>query len=312
MDLAQMIGMLAFFAGLTVFFLLYAIYAPIVDREEENQKIKNVFDEEEDQEYYQTETSSDSLGKYVRPILNNFLPQLPKLPLSSDRKKSLDNLIIKSGNPWKLNAEELIATMIAFGIIGFVVAIIFVATGQLPEQLPPIALILAIPLMGAAIPYSKYNSAKEARTKAIEKELPEALDLLTITISSGQAFEFALESVTKQLPEGTLKTELSQVVVELQAGSTLERSFKALSSRFQSDDLESFTKAVVQATKLGSDVSETLKQQADYVRSNYEARLQRMIARLETTMFIPLIATMLPAFMLILIAPTMVQLGQYL
>lgn len=40
MDLAQMIGMLAFFAGLTVFFLLYAIYAPIVEREEENQKIK--------------------------------------------------------------------------------------------------------------------------------------------------------------------------------------------------------------------------------------------------------------------------------
>jgi Flp pilus assembly protein TadB len=311
MEPSQLVGLLALFAGLTIFFLLYAIYAPIVERKDETKGYREgILDDEETTE--PEVDPNDSIGRYVRPILNNFLPQLPHIPLSEGRRKGFNNLIVKSGNPWNVNAEEFIGLQIAFSVMGALLSIIVVATGQLPTQIPPFVFVIVLTAMGYAIPYSKYNSAKQARTKAIEKELPEALDLLTITIATGQVFEFALESVTQQLPEGLLKNEFGKVVVELQAGSTLERSFKALTRRFESEDLESFTKAVIQATKLGSDVSETLTNQADYVRSNYEARLERMIARLETTMFIPLIMTMLPAFMLILIAPTMNQLSGYL
>lgn len=311
MDTAQLIGLLSLLAGMTVFFLLYAIYAPVVNVQTENKELKQgIWDEDEiiDPQI----GSNDSIGKYVRPILNNFLPQLPKINLSEERKSKLNRMIITSGNPWRISSEEFIGLQIAFAVIGFMGGLLFLSTGVAPEIIPPYVWVLFAAGAGYLIPYSKYNSAKEARTKEIEKQLPEALDLLTITLESGQVFEFALESVTSQLPEGLLKTEFGKVVVELQAGSSLERSFKLLAHRFESEDLESFTKAVIQATKLGSDVSETLKQQADYVRSNYEARLQRMIARLETTMFIPLIATMLPAFMLILLAPTISQIFTYL
>lgn len=309
MDINSTVGLLALFAGLTVFFILYALYAPVVDRKPSNEQLnEGLFDED-------TSTGidpNDSLGKYVRPVLNNFLPQLPNIPMSEERKKSLNNLIIRSGNPWKITPEEFIGLQIVMSVLGLIISVIVVATGTLPEQVPPLVLVIFMTLAGFFVPFSKYNSQKEARTKAIQKELPEALDLLTITIATGQAFEFALESVTRQLPEGLLKTEFSKIIVELQAGSTLERSFTDLTRRFESEDLESFTKAVIQATKLGSDVTETLTQQANFVRSNYEARLQRMIARLETTMFIPLIGTMLPAFMIILIAPTMSQLAGFL
>lgn len=312
MDTAQLIGLLALLAGMTVFFLLYAIYAPVVNVQDTNSGLKEgLWDEDElsDPEI----DSNDSIGKYVRPILNNFLPQLPQINLSEERKSKLNKLIVTSGNPWKINAEELIGIQIAFSVIGLMGGLIIVSTGVINSaMIPPYILVLFGIIAGFFIPYSKYTSAKEARTKAVEKQLPEALDLLTITIDTGQVFEYALENVTGQLPDGLLKIEFGKVVVEMQAGSSLERSFRSLSRRFDSEDLESFTKAVIQATKLGADVSETLKQQADYVRSNYEARLQRMIARLETTMFIPLIGTMLPAFMLILLAPTMSQLITYL
>lgn len=311
MEISQLIGLLALFAGLTVFFVLYAIYAPVTTTVSEDKALRDsVFD---DEGYDEPQIDpNDSIGKYVRPILNNFLPQLPNIPLSSERKDKMEKMLITSGNPWKLNVQEFLGIQIAFAVIGFMAAILFISTGYAPDQIP----VFVWPLFGAGagylIPYSKYNSAKESRTKEVERQLPEALDLLTITIDTGQVFEFALENVTKQLPEGLLKTEFGKTVVEIQAGSSLERSFTSLSRRFASEDLESFTKAVIQATKLGSDVSDTLKQQADYVRSNYEARLQRMIARLETTMFIPLIGTMLPAFLVILLAPTMAQLANFL
>lgn len=312
MDTTQLIGLLALLAGMTVFFLLYAIYAPVVNAPKTDSSLKEgLWD---DDELAEPEIDgNDSIGKYVRPILNNFLPQLPAINLNEERKTKLNKLIVTSGNPWKINAEELIGIQIAFAVIGLMGGLIIVSTGVIDAAIiPPYILIGFAALAGFFIPYSKYTSAKESRTKAIEKQLPEALDLLTITIDTGQVFEYALENVTGQLPDGLLKVEFGKVVVEMQAGSSLERSFKSLSRRFASEDLESFTKAVVQATKLGSDVSETLKQQANYVRSNYEARLQRMIARLETTMFIPLIGTMLPAFMIILLAPTLSQLITYL
>lgn len=308
MDTGTSIGLISLFAALTVFFALYAIYAPVVHKESKNGGIEEeVFGVQED-----TYAADDSLGKYVRPVLNNFLPQLPEIKLSDERKKSLANLIIKSGNPWKLSAEEFIGLQAALAVFGLLAGSALAVTGLIPEILPPIVIVIFFGAVGYLGPYSIYNSKKQARTKAIEKELPGALDLLTITIASGQVFEYALESVTKQLPEGLLRVEFAKVIVELQAGSSLERSFGDLSHKFESEDLESFTKAVTQASKLGSDVSDTLAQQADFVRSNYEARLEKMIAKLETTMFIPLIMTMLPAFMIIFIAPTINQLSGFL
>lgn len=307
MENAQTIGLIALFSAITVFFILYAIYAPVV-RKETKDEVRSDFFGEHTPEY----DTGDSLGKYVRPILNNFLPQLPKLPLTVDSRKGLDNLIIKSGNPWKINSEEFLGLTIALGILGLLIGAAISAIDVLPEYLPPLVLILFTTLALAALPYSQYNSKKESRTKAIEKELPEALDLLVITINSGQVFEFALEQVTKMLPEGMLRTELTKVVVELNAGSTLERALIDLRTKFDSEDMESFTKAVIQTSKLGSDVTETLTQQANYVRENWKARIERKIARLETTIFIPLVVTMLPAFMVTFIAPTMSQISGFL
>jgi len=312
MDSSTSIGLISLFAALTVFLTLYAIYTPFTERKSGRIELDPEVTGESTANTYGDFESDDSLGKYVRPVLNNFLPQLPSIKLSEERKSNFDKLMIKSGNPWKLTSEEFIGLQIALAIFGLLVGAAIAALDILPEVVPPFVLVVFLGAVGYAMPYSVYNSRKQARTKAIERELPEALDLLTITISSGQVFEFALQSVSSQLAEGLLRTEFSKVVVELQAGSTLERSFTQLSTRFESDDLESFTKAVIQSTDLGSDVSETLAQQAEYVRSNYEARLERMIGRLETTMFIPLIMTMLPAFMIIFIAPTLTQLGTYL
>ena len=309
MNIEQTVGLLALMAGLTVFFIFYAIWAPVVEQADEKKEyLPDSWETPSEPEI----DSNDTIGKYVRPVLNNFLPQVPRIPMSEERKKGLDNLILKSGNPWKINSDEFVGLQMALSIGGLLFSLLFISTGYVPEQIPPLVLVIFFTAIGYALPYSKYNTEKQTRTKLIEKELPEALDLLTITLATGQSFEFALEGVQQQLPDGLLKVELGKVVVELQAGVSLEQSFRALTRRFDSEDLESFTKAVTQATQLGSDVSETLQQQADYVRSNYEARLQRMIGRLNTTLFIPLAMTMLPAFMLIFIAPTMAQLATYL
>ena len=125
------IGLITLFSGLATFFILYALYAPIVKRDKVNSIQADVFGEVEE-----TYEQGDSLGKYVRPVLNNFLPQMPSIPLSEESKKSLSSLIIKSGNPWKINSEEFIGLSIALGILGLLIGSAVAAFGVLPEQLP--------------------------------------------------------------------------------------------------------------------------------------------------------------------------------
>jgi len=297
-------GLAAIAVGLTVFFTLYAIYAPFTAKKRDLIQ-EEVFGAEEEF------VPDDTLGKYVRPILNNFLPQLPINSLGAKRRKKLADLIIKSGNPWKITPEEFVGLQIALAISGFMIGAALGFTGLVPV-VPPLLLVVILVAIGFFLPYSIYNTRKENRTKAIQKQLPEALDLLTVTLSSGQTFEPALRNITSQLPEGLLRQEFTRINVELQAGSTLERSLTSFYKNNSSEEAESFSKAVIQTQKLGADVSETLTRQSEYARNNYEARLERMIARLSTTMFIPLIATMLPAFLIIFIVPTLSKLQGYL
>lgn len=305
LDYDTLPGIAAVFVGLMVFFTLYAIWAPFQPQVKQDEATDQIFGAQP--EFIPT----DSFGRYVRPILSNFLPQLPSGLLSSARRSSITNLIIKSGNPWRVTPEEFVGLQLALGILGLMIGS-GLGLFNLVPMVPPFVLIAGLAGIGFLIPYSIYNTRKEQRTKDIQKQLPEALDLLTVTLSSGQTFEPALRAITAQLPDTLLRHEFTKINVELHAGSTLERSLSQLYTTIDSEEAESFAKAIIQGQKTGADVSDTLKRQADYARASYEARLQRMIARLSTTMFIPLIGTMLPAFMIIFIVPTLSQIQDYL
>lgn len=293
-------GLVAVLAALTVFLTLYAIFAPInaikKDRIEDD-----IFGEKEEEE------TTDSLGKYAKPLINNFLPQLPIKALSPQSRSKLSAFIAKAGNPWKLSPEEFVGVLIVFAAIGLFAGLITAVFNLIP--IPAFLLVTITTLMGAAIPYSVYNSKRQSRTNEIQKQLPEALDLLVVTLTAGQPFEAALNQVVPQIPPGLLKDELSKINMQIRAGTTLERALMNFSKIIDSEEVESFSKAIIQAQRLGSDITETLSHQAEFVRNNHEARVQRMIARLSTTMFIPLAGTMLPAFLIIFLAPSLTSLG---
>jgi tight adherence protein C len=285
-------GLAALFSAITVFFILYAVLAPRIERARTNSA--GPIDEK------------DTLGKYVKPVLNEFLPQLPPIKLKKDRAAKLAELIHKSGNPWRLNQEELIGIMAALAITGGIFGSIIAAFGSL--DINPLIMIIAFTAAGFFYPYSVYNTARQKRTAELQRNLPQALDLLTVTMSAGETFQPAVISVVKQLPDSLVKREFNKIAVNTQAGISIEQSLIDFASITDSDEATNFAKAVIQSQKLGSDVSETLSQQASFTRDSKETRIEEKIAKLNTTLFIPLSLTMLPAFLLIFITPIMLGL----
>jgi tight adherence protein C len=286
-DLSSLAGIAAIFLGLSVFFFIYAFLAPVVERARSNND--------------GPVNEKDLAGKYAKPILDEFLPQLPSIKLNVDRRKKFEDLISKSGNPWRLNVEELLGIMIAFGLTGAIIGTLAGASGSLPVS--PILVIIIGAASGFYYPYSVYTSARQKRTFDVQKHLPEALDLLTVTLSAGETFQPAMISVIKQMPDSLVKREFKRIVVNMQSGVPLERTLTEFAELTDSEEADSFAKAIIQSQKIGSDVTEVLSQQANFSRDTKSTRIETKIAKLNTTLFIPLSLTMLPAFLTIFIAP---------
>lgn len=304
----QNVGLASILLGLAIFVYMYAMFAPrkTIDRRYTGQNIDEQSPELEDTE------DSASFDRYIRPMLRNFLPQSP---LSAQLKESkLDktrDLLIKSGNPWKIRAEEFLGIQLLFALVGLVGGLALFVFPVIP-LVPPILWVLIIPFGLYLLPYSFHNSKKQARSEEIRKQLPEAIDLLVISISSGKTFEPAMMEVAPALPDGLLKKEFLKINGELNAGRTISESLLDFAHRSSSEEAETFGKAIVQGYRLGTDVSETLAGQATAAREAYEARVEQKIARLASLMMIPLVFTMIPSLILIILAPVMTSLGDSL
>lgn len=303
----QNVGLASILLGLAVFVYMYAMFAP--RKNIERRYVQNL-----DETPIEMEESQDSASfdRYIRPMLRNFLPQSPlSAQLKNSKLDKVRDLLIKSGNPWNIRAEEFLGIQLLFALIGTVAGVLLMIFPVVPV-VPPILWLLLIPLGLYMIPYSFHNSKKQARSEEIRKQLPEAIDLLVISISSGKTFEPAMLEVAPALPEGLLKKEFLKINGELNAGRTISEALLDFAHRSSSEEAETFGKAIVQAYRLGTDVSETLTGQATAAREAYEARVEKKIARLASMMMIPLVFTMIPSLILIILAPVMVSLSSSL
>jgi tight adherence protein C len=292
------IGMVAFLFGLATFLAVYAFKAPVVTihRDELDTDLVGVVPVDPN--------ASGLFERLVRPAVRNLLPQTPMAAqLKARHSNKTIELLVRSGNPWNIQPEEFFGIKILAGIGGFMLALLLVLMEVLPAYLPPLGWLALGALIGQHIPKVLLDGAKGRRLKEARRGLPEALDLLVITLNSGMNFTPALAEVVSRLPEGVIKEELTRVSADLRSGKNLQKSLTDFARRAPSEEVESFAKSVVVSEKLGADVSETLKSQADAARAAYEAALDEKIGKLPTTLFFPILALMLPALFIVILAP---------
>lgn len=293
--MGQGVGIAVVLSGLSIFLAIWAFKAPRKD-----------FNLRRDETYINE--GEKSARNYITPLLDNFLEQSPvNTDLGVEQEDRIKQLILKSGNPWNLRPYEFRGTQIVFAILGAVLGLLLSLPGLVP--IPAFVFVLLFGLLGYFIPLSVYNSARDARSKEIQKQLPDALDLLVVIMKSGQNFEPALSAISEKMPDGLLKNEFAKISGEINAGRSLPDALMSFSNRASNEEAENFAKAVAQAQRLGSDVSEALTAQAKASRETYEALIQKKTARLSSTMFLMLTPTLIPAMILIFIAPSMTSIS---
>lgn len=298
------LGVTAFMTGVAVFLAVYAVLAPRVDVPRDDLAV-DVFAGAG----VSVPATGGMFHRYVRPALRNFLPQTPMAGrLKARRDPRIVDLLVRSGNPWNIQPEEYYGLRLLFGLVGGFAGLLLGLDRAIPLLPTPAVILLGVGT-GFSIPRVFHDRRRGARRKAARTGLPEALDLLVITMNAGMNFQPALAEVAARLPAGLIKDELGRVTQDLRSGSSLTQAMTDFARRAPSEEVESFCAAVLQSERLGSDVSDTLSGQAEAARVAYEAALDVRIGKLPTTLFFPILILMLPSLFLIILAPAFANLA---
>jgi tight adherence protein C len=146
-----------------------------------------------------------------------------------------------------------------------------------------------------------YQRAYE-RTDQLQKSLPDALDLLTISVESGLGFDAALAQVARNT-DGALADELARVLQEMQIGMGRGTALRALGERTKVDDVKGFVSAMVQADALGIPIAQVLRVQSREIRTKRRQRAEEKAQKVAIKILIPLIFCILPCLFIAVLGP---------
>jgi len=162
-------------------------------------------------------------------------------------------------------------------------------------------------LVALRIPNIMLSRAVKARKETIQREMPDFLDFLASTVQAGLALNAALVQAT-DATRGALNQELSSMLAEIRLGRPRADAFQALADRVNEESVTTMVTAVVQAEKLGSNLSEVLIELARETRDRRWMRAEEKAAQLPVKMILPMAAFMIPSLYLMIFGPVIAKL----
>jgi tight adherence protein C len=147
------------------------------------------------------------------------------------------------------------------------------------------------------------------RSERLRRDLPDALDLMTISVEAGLAFDAAMSQVARRT-RGPLAKEFFRVLQEMQIGTGRAEAMRALSERTDVPELRSFLGAMAQADEFGVSVAGVLRVQAVEMRVKRSQRAEELAQKVPVKIIFPLIFCIMPCLFIVVMGPAAITLIQ--
>jgi len=206
-----------------------------------------------------------------------------------------------AGNPnnWT-TADRLGVRGLAAVITVVIVAIPLFLLGT---QIPQFLLFTGISgILGFYVPIFWLNAKIRQRKHDIQKALPDALDLLTISVEAGLGFDAAMVKVTEKW-ENELSRAFMRVNAEIRLGKLRREALRDMTNRCDVPDVSNFIAAVIQADQLGVSLAKVLRIQSDQMRIKRRQRAEEQAAQAPVKMMFPLVFLIFPSIFIVLLGP---------
>jgi tight adherence protein C len=170
------------------------------------------------------------------------------------------------------------------------------------------ALLALVAFISYRLPDIWLNSRISARQEAIRRALPDALDLITVSIEAGLAMDAAIARVAEKT-RGPLSDEFRQALSEMGFGRMRRDALRDVGRRTGVSDLISFLAAVIQADTSGVSIGQVLRVQSEQMRVRRRQRAQEAAQKLPVKILFPLMFCILPATFIVILGPAMISLS---
>jgi tight adherence protein C len=227
---------------------------------------------------------------------------------SGQASKLRRNLVL-AGRPTAQHYTRFVATKAGLGVVLFGLGAALMA-GRAP-LITGLTVALSLGTLGFMLPTIWLGRAITKRKYAIRKALPDALDLMTIGVSAGLAFDGAIAEIVEKW-DNELSREFSVMLGELRMGTGRREALLNLADRTQVDEIQIMTSQLIQADELGMSLSETLMIQADQMRMRRRQRAEELAHKATVKMMIPMVLLIFPALFIVIIGPAVPSMMSFL
>ncbi|OLC50096.1 MAG: hypothetical protein AUH67_02765, partial [Chloroflexi bacterium 13_1_40CM_4_69_19] len=170
------------------------------------------------------------------------------------------------------------------------------------DSLATLAGLLGGLILGFFAPDFYLSNRASGRGNSILEQLPDALDLLTISVEAGLGFDAALVKVTEKM-KGALSDEFKRAAGEQRVGKSRQEALRGISERVDVKELQSFISAIIQADQLGVSMSKVLRIQSETLRTERRQRAEEKAARAPILIMLPTVGCIFPSLFIVILAP---------
>lgn len=209
-----------------------------------------------------------------------------------------------AGNPNDWTTADFLGVR---GILGLILAILVLVTALL-VRVPTLQLVLAVAaagFLGFELPVFWLNYKIGQRKHDIQKALPDALDLLTISVEAGLGFDAAMLKVAEK-SDTELSRAFARVNAEIRVGKLRRDALRDMAHRSGVPDVTNFIAAVIQADQLGVSMAKVLRIQSEQMRIKRRQRAEELAAQAPVKMMFPLVFLIFPSILIVLLGPAVI------
>ena len=213
--------------------------------------------------------------------------------------------LLAAGMGRTVTPTTFLALKAAGGLVGAVFGFVVGAAAAGPVTAFPLALGLAAG--GYVAPGFVVSMRGRKRREAIRAQLPDALDLLAVSVEAGLGFDGAVAKLTEHM-EGALAEEFSLTLGEMRIGESRHDALKKLAARAAAPEVASFCRAIIQADQLGISLGRLLRVQATDARNKRQDAAEEKAMKSPIKMLFPTVIFIFPAMFIVILGPAMLNL----
>ena len=211
-----------------------------------------------------------------------------------------DQTVIWSGI--QMTHHQFLVSWWLLSLVGVLLGLIILGFGVSIGYLLSFTLVLTLVIS----PYLYLKVRIRERQRAVERALPDFLDMLTFTVEAGLGLVPALKRVSKNFT-GALGEEMRGALIQIELGFSRREALEDLTKRLPSSDVSQFVEAILLSERLGTSLARTMRVQANLLRTRRRQRAEVKAQTAPIRIIPALVFFFLPSLLLIYLAPPIIN-----